>query len=96
MSLLREPSDWQRPERDRAAGAATHHKILRGARQRIGRGAFVCPACELPLLPPETVSISTSIRCPFCGGEQAARDYLRLDAIDTPKNGVDLIARLPA
>jgi hypothetical protein len=94
VSLLREPSDWRRPERDRAVGTGTHRNVTRRAAQQIGRGSLACPSCDLPLLPVR-VGISDPIACPFCGHAQAARGFLRLGESDTARNEVHLIARLP-
>jgi hypothetical protein len=96
MSLLREPADWQHPEKDRTVGAGTHHKVVRRSSQRIGRGAFACPCCNLPLLPGGPVAVSAPVECPFCREVRPARHFVRLNAVDTPQNEVYLRARLPA
>jgi hypothetical protein len=95
MSLLRHSSEWERPERDRAAASGTQYKIVREAARRIGRGAFACPACCLPMLPGPSVPVTAPIECPFCGEVRPARHFVRPNSVDTPRNQVHLIARLP-
>jgi hypothetical protein len=95
MTLFREPSDWQPPERDRAAGAGTHYRTVRGAAKRIGRGSLACPACDLPILVASSIPMSAPIECPFCRHACPARQFLRLETRDTSRNNVELIARLP-
>lgn len=96
MSLLRQSSEWERPERDRAAASGTQYKIVRESAHRIGRGAFACPVCNLPMLPGASVSVSAPIECPFCGVIRPARHFVHQDAVDTFGNQVQLVARLPA
>jgi hypothetical protein len=95
MGLLRQPSDWERTADDRPVDPTVEHKVVRRAAQRIGGGTLACPACDLPLLPVASVAISAPIECPFCSEVRPARHFLRIDAIDTPRNEVHLIARLP-
>jgi hypothetical protein len=96
MGLLREPSDWQGAERDRASDAHTHRKVIRRTTHRIGQGAFTCPSCDLPLLPMAPLRPSALVSCPFCEQQAPARSFLRLGAIDTAGNAVHVCARLPA
>jgi hypothetical protein len=95
VSLLGEPSDWERLDRGQGIEPAVEHKVVRELRRAIGHGSFACPACDLPLLPAGAVSISASIECPFCAERAPARSFLRLGAIDTPRNEVYVRARLP-
>jgi hypothetical protein len=94
MSLLRQPPDWERDGIGRSVDPTVQHKIVRHSAQRIGRGTLACPACDLPLLPVASVAISAPVECPFCSEVRPARHFLRIDAIDTPGNEVQLIARL--
>jgi hypothetical protein len=96
VSLLGEPSDWDRLDRGEGIEPAVEHRVIRGARRPIGHGSFACPSCDLPLLPAGAVSVSASIECPFCAERAPARRFLRLDAIDTPHNEVYVRARLPS
>jgi hypothetical protein len=96
MSLVREPFEWNRPERDRAAGSGTQFKIVREQVQELARGSFACPHCDLPVVLVSPVAIAAEIECPFCGSFEPARRYVRVDEIDTPRNQVQLRARLPA
>jgi hypothetical protein len=94
VSLLGEPSDWERLDGRDGLEPAVEHKVIRAARRQIGHGSFACPACDLPLLPTAAVSISASIECPFCAQRAPARRFLRLGVIDTPRNEVYVRARL--
>jgi hypothetical protein len=96
VSLLGEPSDWERPDRGESLEPAVEHKVIRELRRSIGHGSFACPRCDVPVLPGGAVSISASIECPFCGERAPARSYLRLGATDTPRNHVFVRARLPS
>jgi hypothetical protein len=95
MSLLQEPSDWQ-GEVGRPLDPKVEHKVVRRNTRPIGRGTLACPSCDLPLLPAAPIAISAPVECPFCSEVRPARHFLRIDAIDTPRNVVHLIARLPA
>ena len=96
MSLLGEPSDWDRLDRGESLEPAVEHRVIRGARRAIGHGSFACPSCDIPLLPAEAVRVSDSIECPFCAERAPARRFLRLHAIDTSHNEVYVRARLPS
>jgi hypothetical protein len=95
VSILRDPSDWDRLDAGESLEPSVEHQTVRPGIGRIGEGAFACPACDLPLVPSGTLSIAAPVECPFCGGVHAARQYVRLDAIDTAHNRVHLRARLP-
>jgi hypothetical protein len=93
VSLIREPSDWQHPDRDRAVSTGTHRKVVRRAAHRIGHGALTCPGCDLPLLPVR-VTLTERIGCPFCGRVEPAGRFVRLGESDVRGNAVELIARV--
>jgi len=95
MGLLGEPSDWERLDRGESLEPAVEHKVIRGTRRSIGHGSFACPSCDVPLLPAGTLSVSALIECPFCAERAPARRFLRLGAIDTPRNAVYVRARFP-
>jgi hypothetical protein len=42
------------------------------------------------------IPVAAVIECPFCGEVAPARRFVRLDELDTPRNAVQLIARMPA
>jgi hypothetical protein len=96
MSLLGEPSDWERLDHRQGIEPAVEHEVIRELRRAIGHGSLACPSCDLPLLPNGTVTISAAIECPFCAERAPARSFLRLGAIDTPRNAVYVRARLPS
>ena len=96
MGVLREPWDFERSEEDRASAAGTHHEIVRDAARRVGRGAFACPCCNLPMLLERAIPVAAAVECPFCGEAAPARRFVRLDERDTPGNAIQLIARMPA
>jgi len=93
--LLQDPSDWGRRNAGEAIEPAVERETVRASIARIAQGAFGCPSCDLPLLLSGVVSIRARIACPFCGGVHSARQYVRIDAIDTGRNQVYLRARLP-
>jgi hypothetical protein len=95
VTVFRDGWDQPQPERDRASDSGTHHKVVRRTSRRIGHGAFACPACDLPLVPMAAVAIGATIECPFCSEARPARQFLRLDEIDTGRNNVYVRTRLP-
>ena len=95
MSIFRDSSEWERLDAGDAVEPNVEHQTVRPSLGRLGQGAFACPSCDLPLLPAGAIGIATPIECPFCGGVHPARQYVRLDAIDTARNRVYLRARLP-
>jgi hypothetical protein len=96
MSLVRDSGHWAQPDRDRSARTGEQRQVIRHAPSRLARGAFACPSCDLPLLPVAPVAVSQPIECPYCREVRPARQFLRLDAIDTTRNEVYLQARLPS
>ena len=95
VTVFRDGWDQPQPERDRASDSGTHHKVVRRTSRRIGHGAFACPACDRPLMPMAAVAIGATIECPFCSEARPARQFLRLDEIDTGRNNVYVRTRLP-
>jgi hypothetical protein len=96
MSLLREPFDFDRSGLGDDIEPVVEHRAIRPALRRIASGALACPACSLPLLPVERISVTAALACPFCGLEDRARRFVQLGARDTAGNAVQLVARLPA
>jgi hypothetical protein len=96
MAMIRDSSDWDLPERRDEREPAVERRSIRPSVADLGHGAFACPACDLPLLPAGPIGFSAPVECPFCRNLSPARQYVRLDVLDTPANAVYLRARLPA
>jgi len=69
-------------------------RLVTDGRQVLAHGAFVCPECELPILPAPRLAPREEFACPFCDHAAAAIEFLREDVIDAPANEVVLVARL--
>jgi hypothetical protein len=69
-------------------------RLVRNGRQVLGRGAFVCPECELPISPAPRVHPRSALRCAYCDHGAEALDFLRADSFDVGANAVVLVARV--
>ena len=95
MSIFREPSDWEQAEQSRTTEPFVPRKVHRRSVHRLGRGALACPGCDVPILPTGPIAIAAPLECPFCGETRPARQFLRVGALDTALNGVEVRARMP-
>jgi hypothetical protein len=95
VRAFQDPFEGERPEPGPAIEPAVEHKVVRRADARLASGSFACPCCDLPVLPGAAVSITETVHCPFCNESRSARQFLRLDAVDTAHNRVHVRARLP-
>jgi hypothetical protein len=93
--MLQEPWDREELDRSQASEPFLPHKRVRRATQRLGHGALACPVCEVPVLLGGPVPILGHLVCPFCLESRPARQFVRLDKFDTPRNVVEVRARLP-
>jgi hypothetical protein len=94
MSLLRDPLDWEQPDRSHTTEPLLPRKSVRRTTARIGRGALACPSCDVPVVAAAPISMAERMRCPFCRRVQPVRLYLRLGEADTGLNEVQVTARL--
>ena len=95
MSFLQEPWDREEPDRSQQGEPFVPRKGVRRSVHRLGRGALACPVCEVPVLLAGPVPFSGNLVCPFCLESRPARQFVRLDKFDTPRNVVEVRARLP-
>jgi hypothetical protein len=95
MSIFRDSWDQEQPDRSHATEPFVPYKRVRRTTQCLGHGALACPACEVPVLLGGPVSISGHLVCPFCLESRPARQFVRLEKFDTPRNVVEVRARLP-
>ena len=95
MSLMRDPNEWQDPDRAHTAEPYVPYRSQRRSSQRVGFGSFACPQCNVPVALGGPVSLSGRMRCPFCRGIHPVRSFVHLDTADTSLNAVELRARLP-
>jgi hypothetical protein len=94
MSLLRDPIDWDRPDRFDSREPYVPYKRSRPVRPVLGRGTLACPTCDVPVVANGSISLTARLRCPYCRTIHPARAFLHLDEPDTSLNEVQVIARL--
>jgi hypothetical protein len=94
MSLLRDPIDWDRPDRANSREPYVPQKRARPLAPVLGRGSLACPTCDVPVVANGAISLSSRLRCPFCRSIHPARGFLHLDEPDTSLNVVQVTARL--
>ena len=95
MDPIRQSPDWDRPDLE-PPEPVVEHKVVRRTHASVARGAFACPACDLPLLPAGRIPITSAVQCPFCLETRPARHYVRAGVRDTGANAVVVQARLPS
>jgi hypothetical protein len=94
MSLLRDPFDWEQPDRSHTSEPLLPRKSTRRTAARLGHGALACPTCDVPVVTTGPISMAERMRCPFCRRVHPVRLYLRLGEVDTGLNAVQVTARL--
>jgi hypothetical protein len=94
MSILREPGDRDELHRLQSNEIYLPRRDTREAVHTLGRGAFACPSCDVPVVTIEPIRITALMRCPFCREIHQARSFLRLDRSDTRLNDVRVTARI--
>jgi hypothetical protein len=94
MSLLRDPIDWDRPDRANTREPYVPFKQSRPAQPVLGRGSLACPSCDVPVVASGAISLLSRLRCPFCRAIHPARAFLRLGRPDTELNEVQVTARI--
>jgi hypothetical protein len=56
-----------------------HHELRRTRTAReLATGTLACPSCDVPVLPPGSLSPADLLACGFCSHTAAARDFLTL------------------
>jgi hypothetical protein len=94
MSIFGEPGNRDELHRLQSGEIYLPRKDSREAVHTLGRGAFACPSCDVPVVMTDAVPITALMRCPFCREIHTARSFLRLDRNDTGLNDVRVTARI--
>jgi hypothetical protein len=77
-----------------ADSAELERKLLSDGHQVLAYGSLICSECELPLPGRPAVGVATLLHCGWCGHTARARELFRPNVLDTPANGVAMVARL--
>jgi hypothetical protein len=94
MSMLQQPWDREQPDRSHSEEPFVPRKSSRRSTATIGCGALACPSCDVPIVLGEPVPFTLPLECPFCSERRPARQFVRLDVLDTDLSFVEIRARL--
>jgi len=93
VSVVRD-FEFEQPERPQGSELFIPRKAERRSSQAVARGSLACPSCDVPVVSGGRIPILARIRCPFCREIHPARSFVRLDALDTTLNEIQVVARL--